>query len=282
MAETQLDAFLRENAEPPAEAVQPPAEPPAPTTPPPEAKAPEAAPAPATATPEAKAEDDDDDELSGDDPRTVPRSALTKVRTEWKVKYAAEQARAEELAKQLEAARKPPPAPPQPPPAPAMQPPPDFNSDPQGYLQHLAMRHQQVLLNERLNMSEHLLREKMGDQVDGYVTEFRHHAEQDPSLWGKLYTQPMPYQWMVKEIDRIRLHSEIGDDPSAYEQKLRAKWEAERAAQPPAQPPVSPAANLPPSLAGARSVAARSAPTWNGEPSLEDILRPVQQRKQRR
>jgi hypothetical protein len=64
---------------------------------------------------------------------------------------------------------------------------------------------------------------------------------------------------------------EVGDDPNAYEAKLRAKWEAERG-QPEAPPRVSPAAGMQPSLAGQRSVAARTAPGFSGPPSLEDIF----------
>lgn len=275
MAENQaLNAFLeKEGNPPPPEPAQPAAEPPAPTTPPAESKAP-ARPTEAPAKlPEAKPEDDDD--VSPDDTRTVPRAALTNLRTEWKVKYAAEQARAELLAKQLEELKRPR-AEPAPPPAPV--PIPDFNQDPQGFIQHQAVRNQQVILNERLNMSEYMLREKIGNEaVDQYVKDFQEHAERDPSLWPKLYSQPTPYQWLTKEIDRRRLHSEIGDDVGAYRQKLiaeeRAKWEAERAqSQPPA---VSPAASLPPSLANARSVAGRGSPAWTGEPSLDDVVRGI-------
>lgn len=275
-----LTAFLADGASTSAPPAQPPTEPPAPTTPPAESKAPSPSPAPAAKTPEAKPEakpEDDDHDLpvTGGDNRTVPFSALEKVRNDWKSKYAAEQARAELLAKQLEDAKRPPPAPP--PPAPVMQPPPDFHSDPQGYIQHVQMQNQQILLNERLNMSEAMLRDKIGDEkVTEYVNEFRQFASKDPTLWPKLYQQPTPYQWLTKEIDRLRLHSEIGDDPSAYRAKLlaeeRAKWEAERAQ---AAPVVSPAANLPPSLATARSVAGRTAPAWTGEPSLEDVVRGI-------
>ena len=204
----------------------------------------------------------------------MPFSALEKVRNDWKSKYAAEQARAELLAKQLEEAKRPRV---EPPPQPAPVPVPDFNQDPQGFIQHQAVRNQQVILNERLNISEYMLREKIGSEaVDQYVKDFQEHAERDPSLWPKLYAQPTPYQWLTKEIDRRRLHSEIGDDVGAYRQKLiaeeRAKWEAERTQ---AQPAVSPAAGLPPSLANARSVAGRSAPAWTGEPSLDDVVRGI-------
>ena len=55
---------------------------------------------------------------------------------------------------------------------------------------------------------------------------------------------------MIDSNATARLHEEIGTDPAAYEQRLRAKWEQERGAGPP--PRVS-AAGLPPSLANARA-----------------------------
>ena len=84
---------------------------------------------------------------------------------------------------------------------------------------------------------------------------------------------------MQREVERQRVLRDVGDDPSAYRTKIeaeaRAKWEAEAKAA----VPVSPAAGLQPSLANARSVAGRSAATWTGEPSLEDVLAPIQNRK---
>jgi hypothetical protein len=170
-------------------------------------------------------------------------------------------------------------APPQP--QPHYQPPPDPAVDPRGFAQHLVQQQQQALLNERLNNSEMLLREKIGDEkLSEYVNEFRSMAEADPTLFGKLYSQPHPYNWLTREVDRLRLVRDVGDDPAAFRSKIeaeaRARWEAEAKAAP---PPVSPAAGLQPSLATARSVAGRSAGAWTGEPTLEDVLAPIQNRK---
>jgi hypothetical protein len=75
---------------------------------------------------------------------------------------------------------------------------------------------------------------------------------------------------------------DIGDDPAQYRSKIeaeaRAKWEQERQAAP-AERPVSPAVGMQPSLATARSVAGRSAPQWSGEPSLDDVVSSIQNRK---
>ena len=72
---------------------------------------------------------------------------------------------------------------------------------------------------------------------------------------------------------------DVGDDPAAYREKIlaegRAQWEQE--AKP--APAPSPAAGMQPVLGTARCVAGRTAGAWTGEPSLEDVLAPVQNRK---
>jgi hypothetical protein len=125
-----------------------------------------------------------------------------------------------------------------------------------------------------------MLRDKVGDEkLNEYVQEFRNLAAADPTLFGKLYSQPHPYAWLTREVDRLRLVRDVGDDPAAYRAKIeaeaRAKWEAEAKAQ----PAPSPAAGMQPSLGTARSVAGRTAGAWSGEPSLEDVLAPVQNRR---
>ena len=121
---------------------------------------------------------------------------------------------------------------------------------------------------------------EIGDEKLGeYVNEFRQMAQADPTLFGKLYSQPHPYNWMTREVDRLRLVRDVGSDPAAYREKIlaegRAQWEAEKAA-----PAPSPALGMQPSLAGARSVAGRTAGAWTGEPSLDDVLSPVQNRQE--
>jgi hypothetical protein len=125
-----------------------------------------------------------------------------------------------------------------------------------------------------------MLADKIGaEKLSEYVNEFRQMANADPTLFGKLYSQPHPYAWLTREVDRLRLVRDVGDDPAAFrariEAEARAKWEAEAKQA----PPPSPAAGMQPSLGTARSVAGRMAGAWTGEPSLEDVLSPVQNRK---
>lgn len=150
--------------------------------------------------------------------------------------------------------------------------------DPVGY--HNMM--QERLLNERLNTSEMLTRRELGaEKVDAAVAEFQQAAQADPTLMQKLYAQPDPYGWLMKQTEALRLQKEIGEDPAAYRARIRAEIEAEMAAQAPAQtdtlsalplPRTSPAAGLQPSLARARSVAGRVTVDESDQP-LGDILR---------
>jgi len=218
-------------------------------------------------------EPDDDQEPGDPSPNEaiVPRSAYEKERQrrqDWKSRASAAEAEKAMLLKQLEEARKPPPAAT----PPAMLEPIDPVRDPEGYTRRM----RGVVLNERLNTSEMLALEKHGKEtIDSETEYFQRRTQADPRLWNELYSKPHPYQWMIDSNATARLHEEIGTDPAAYEQKLRAKWEAERGA---ASPPVSPAAGLPPSLASARSAAPRGTNGFSGPPSLADILTRPQRR----
>jgi hypothetical protein len=259
MAENELDAFLGAGSEPAPE--------------------PQQAPPPEPAEPEPPDEDEGDaaEPDEGDAPapppnpkdgRTVPLSALEKVREDWKAKAVRAETERDELRRQLEEAKR---VAQQPPQQPQYQQPINPAEDPAGY--HALI--QQTMLNERLNMSEAQLRREIGSEaVDAAINEFKQAAAKNPSLMQQLYQQPDPYAWVAKQVEVLRIQREIGDDPAAYRAKLRAELEAELAARGDApMPPVSPAARLAPSLANARSAAPRSNGAWAGPTPLEDILR---------
>jgi len=275
LAEVQLEA--QQQAQ---EAAQPPESTP-PPTPEPKAEAPKEAPKPAT-----EAEDDEPEQVE-DQNGLVPRQALDRERhrrTQWKEKFARADGELAALRRQLEDAQKQQrQAPPAPTPQPQFTPPPDFNQNPGGFLAYMVEQNQKQILNERLNTSEAMMRDRIGDEkLDAYVADFRTAAEADPALWSKLYSQPHPYGWLMRQMDTWRMHKEIGDNPQAYRERIvaeeRAKWEQEVTSAS-RTPLASPAAHLPPSLANVRSVASRSEPSFSGPPSDADVLAPIQQRK---
>lgn len=290
---TELDEFLaqgRPESEP-APAPEPGRAEPRPTT--------EQAPQPESAPPPEKpAEPDPEDaEPEAQHDGAIPRvvyDAERRGRRDWKEKAIRSEERASryeteatELRKQLDEAKRVVATPAAPPPPPFQLPDlPDFATDPQGYIHALSARHEFNLLNQKLNDSEERLRDKIGDEkTDEYKAEFMKLAEADETLKHKAFAARNPFAFVVKEVDKVRHFREVGDDPTAFQDKLRAKlraeWEAEAAARQPAAPPPSPVAGQQPSLAGVRSSAPRSAPGWSGEPSLDDVVRSIQTRKQR-
>lgn len=215
--------------------------------------------------------DDDPDDGSG----TVPIGALRKSREDWKARNARTEGELAAVKAQLEALQRPQPAPTRPPEMVVRQAPPNPVQDPWGY--HSWVQTERV--NDKLDWSEAALRDRVGDEeVDATIKDFQSEAAKDPTLWGKLYAQANPYAWAHKQMAQTRVVRDIGTDPNAYREKLRAEVEAEirakMAAEQPqgaAAPPVSPAAGLPPSLATVRSSAPR-AQVFNGPPSMEDIV----------
>ena len=285
MANEQLDAFLKgETATVTEEAPAPAPEPEAAAAP--EAKAPvESKPAAKADKAKPEPEEDTDPPEPIDGEPVIPRRAYEderRKRQDWKARAVEAETKHKELQRQFEEATRRATAPPSTQPhAQPQPPPPDPATDPRGFAQHLVQQQAATLLNERLNNSEMMLRDKIGDEkLAEYVEDFRQMAQADPTLFGKLYSQPHPYNWMTREVDRLRLARDVGDDPAAYRERIlaegRAQWEAEAKAAPPAP---SPAAGMQPSLATARSVAGRTAGAWTGEPSLDDVLAPVQNRK---
>jgi hypothetical protein len=284
MANEQLESFLAGETATVTDAPSaPPAEAPAPDKAAPEAKAePAAKPATAKLEPEDEADAEPADRLEADGKSYIPQQVLERERQrrqDWKARAVEAETRHKELQRQLDEATRRATAPPPQPQAPP-QPPPDPATNPQGWAQHVVQQQQAALLNERLNNSEMMLADKIGqEKLSEYVNEFRNLANADPTLFGKLYSQPHPYAWLTREVDRLRLVRDVGDDPAAFRAKIeaeaRAKWEAEAKQA----PPPSPAAGMQPSLGTARSVAGRTAGAWTGEPSLEDVLSVVQNRK---
>lgn len=139
-----------------------------------------------------------------------------------------------------------------------------------------SMTPEMALLNERFNISEMMAREKYTD-LDEKMEVFQKAASENPALGAELAKQKHPYEWMYKHATKLQALAEIGDDPTAYEQKLRDKIMAEiQASQQPAetqQPATQAAPVLPKTLATTRSAGPRSAPTWTGPTSLNDILK---------
>lgn len=200
-----------------------------------------------------------------DDVPLVPRSALQSERSK---RQEAEQ-KASDLQRQLAEFQRNPPAAAQPQPEPIAIPNPAV--DPAGY--HRAMT--EVALNERLNVSEMMAREKYAD-LDDKLAVFQAEIAANPALGQQIATQRHPWDWMYQEAKKIEARKAIGDDPVAFRERVRAELLAEMKATegspPPAAPP-APARNpLPASLATARGVGERTTDTFRGPTPLSEIF----------
>lgn len=290
---TQLDAFLKGDREP-----APAAEAGAPVESTPEPVAAElAAPAPEPAKPDADDDGEPPEAKDGEAGSLVTRQAYEAERhrrQDWKIKatraeterdHAAKER--DDLRRQLDEARRPPAAAvaqPQPQPVAQIEPP-NPATDPGGYAAYVAQQAEAKVwtaqMHGHLNASERALRAVIGKEaVDAMVAEVKPEFERNPALHREFLSQDDPYGWLHQKLTVVRLAREVTTDPEAYKARLRAEWEAERGGAAPAAPRVSPAAGLPPSLASARSVAARSAPAWTGPTPLSDLVGPrAQSRK---
>lgn len=162
--------------------------------------------------------------------------------------------------------------------APAEAPKLDFYTDPQAFvtqmLADLEQRTNQSLGSTLMAISEQQARGRH-DDFDETLEAFAELTKDKPEIRANLRSVPDPAEWAYTFAKRAKAIQEIGDDPTAYEKTLRAKWEAEQAAasaDPGAGAEPASVPNLPKSLANARNVGAgkRSAgPGWQGPTSLD-------------
>jgi hypothetical protein len=93
--------------------------------------------------------------------------------------------------------------------------------------------------------------------------------------YQRIMASPHPYGALVDWHKAQELASEVGADPAAYREKLKAEILAEiqggQAIETPVKAPAVPAV-MPSNFANARSVGARTGPTWSGPQPLSDIF----------
>lgn len=85
-----------------------------------------------------------------------------------------------------------------------------------------------------------------------------------------------PYGTLVEWHKKREAAQEIGDDPAAYRERLKAELLAEMQSAPAASAPTP---VMPSNLAGARNVGSRSGPAWSGPQPLNDIFDRTRQQK---
>jgi hypothetical protein len=102
---------------------------------------------------------------------------------------------------------------------------------------------------------------------------------QAKAVYDRVMSSPSPYLALVDWHKRQVAAAEIGDDPAAYREKLKAEILAELqsdvSSRAPAQQQPAAArtpAAMPSNFATGRNVGARSGPSWSGPQPLKEIF----------
>jgi hypothetical protein len=152
-------------------------------------------------------------------------------------------------------------------PAPEQKPAPDFYDDPQGAVQHQITPIQQQLNAQKLQTSRFLAVEKFGEEL---VQQAHAYFDQHPEQSQALMNHPSPYHAAVAEYQKAQIAQEVGSDPVAYRDKIKAEVAAEIRKELEAKQTAAAVANAP-SLAGQTSIGGRAAQAPTMTP-LDDIL----------
>jgi hypothetical protein len=120
--------------------------------------------------------------------------------------------------------------------------------------------------------------DKHGQQtVDAAFNELAQlRTKGDPSFaadYQRIMSSPHPYGTLVEWHRKRQVAAEIGDDPTAYKEKLKAELLAELQASPPPSSNTPAASVMPSNFATSRNVGSRSGPAWSGPQSIGDIFK---------
>jgi hypothetical protein len=119
--------------------------------------------------------------------------------------------------------------------------------------------------------------DKYGQEtVDAAFSDIRQKMATDPAGtaadYQRIMASPHPYGALVDWHKKQQALAEIGSDPAAYKEKLKAELLAELQQQQPAVAPAPAMATLPSNFATARNVGTRSGPAWAGPAQINDIF----------
>lgn len=158
------------------------------------------------------------------------------------------------------------------------KPAPDFWESPDDYLSHKLGPVQAEIQKQRENFSLVMANEKHGEDAvkaayEALAADMRTNPASQEAYRSIMQSQH-PYGALVDWHKKRQVQAEIGNDPAAYREKLKAEILAEiqgEAEKPQPAPQATPPV-MPSNLAGARNVGNRSGPAWSGPQSLTDIF----------
>lgn len=156
--------------------------------------------------------------------------------------------------------------------------PPDFWDAPENAIDYRLSRAvtpiQQTLQAQQENFSRLLAAEKHGEEAvnDAFnaLASLRGTPEFDAN-YRQIMSSPHPYGALVEWRQKHKVMSEIGSDPVAFREKIKAEILAEMSSNG-GPPSAVPAAAMPSNFATARNVGSRSGPSWAGPTPIADIF----------
>lgn len=144
---------------------------------------------------------------------------------------------------------------------------PDIFEDTDGFVASLDQRLNAVAINTTLNVSEGMMRDKVGDEtVDGAMQWGQTAFQQNPALYQQFLQQRNPYGFLVEQFTKASTFAKLGDDPSEIEAYLAWKQGQSQPQPAPVSQPV------PTSLADAQGARGGSTEPLH-VPTLDEILK---------
>lgn len=149
---------------------------------------------------------------------------------------------------------------------------PDWFENPNAATMHAINPHLEAIQQQNLALAKELAETRFTpDRVNEAERAFIKAMQAqtlDPADYQKVVSSPNRYAAAVQWFAKRQVLEEVGDDPAAYKEKLKAELLAELKTGAPTAQPV-----MPSNLAGARNVGTRAGPAWAGPTALADIFK---------
>lgn len=151
----------------------------------------------------------------------------------------------------------------------APAPTPDVFDDPAGYQKHMQELVSQSQTAQKLEMSRFMAEREFGaDNVKAMFDHFNQHPEQS----AQLMEAPSPFHAGMDLYNQQRVATEIGNDPAAYEARIRAEERATVQAELVAKQAKEAAESKAPSMAHVTGTGGGPKTTWTGPTQLGTVL----------
>lgn len=204
-----------------------------------------------------KVEEPEKSEESADDtPKDIPYAVFKSTREDLRGQL-------EETRRELERVR----ASQQPKPEPEKAP--DILENPEAYNTYVANQVNQAVTRTKLEQSRFFAEREFGK---GEVEEAMGFFDQNPHLSHQFLNEPSPFHSAVEFVRKQKVANEIGNDPAAYKEKLKAEILKEIEADMAAKQAKAIAQKAAPSMANVNGSGGQRDPGWSGPTQLDGLI----------